>query len=162
MKNTVLVVEDEQDTADLLKSILEREGFLVVYAKDGRQATTLIETMRAPSLVLLDMVIPYVSGFELLRVIRHHPDWQRVPVIMVSANNYEPEIQRALAEGATDYLTKSNRRSELLKKIQNALGSTSESAGEEGIPDSPDLKASHKGRRTQRGVSDDKPIDNAA
>jgi response regulator RpfG family c-di-GMP phosphodiesterase len=54
MKTTVLVVEDEQNTAELLKCVLERTGFLVTHAKDGRQATTLIETTRAPSLVLID------------------------------------------------------------------------------------------------------------
>ncbi|MGZ8367064.1 MAG: response regulator, partial [Nitrospira sp.] len=106
MKTTVLVVEDEQDTAELLKCVLERTGFLVTHAEDGRQATTLIETTRAPSLVLLDMVIPYVSGIELLRVIRRHPDWQGVPVIMLSADDYEPDIQQALREGATAYVTK--------------------------------------------------------
>ena len=54
MKTTVLVVKDEQDTAELLKCVLERTGFLVTHAKDGRQATTLIETIRPPSLIVLD------------------------------------------------------------------------------------------------------------
>ena len=121
MKYKVLVVEDEQDTADLLKTILEREGFSVIHAKDGRQAANLIETMRAPSLVLLDMVIPYVSGFELLSVIRHHPDWQEVPVIMLSADYYEPDIQRALREGATTYVVKQPGLHELIQAIVRVL-----------------------------------------
>jgi two-component system, OmpR family, alkaline phosphatase synthesis response regulator PhoP len=121
MKTTVLVVEDEQDTAELLKCVLEREGFLVVYAKDGRQATTLIETIRPPSLIVLDMVIPYVSGFELLRVIRRHPDWQTIPVIMLSADHYEPDIQQALREGATTYLVKQPGLHNLIQAIAQVL-----------------------------------------
>lgn len=124
MKTTVLVVEDEQDTAELLKCVLERTGFLVTHAKDGRQATTLIETTRAPSLVLLDMVIPYVSGIELLRVIRRHPDWQGVPVIMLSADDYEPDIQQALREGATAYVTKQKGSAGLLQAVTQLLPAT--------------------------------------
>jgi len=121
MKTKVLVVEDEQDTADLLKSILEREGFSVLHAGDGRQASTLIDTIRPPSLVLLDMVIPYVSGFELLGVIRRHPDWQGIPVIMLSADYYEPDIQRALREGATAYVVKQPGLHDLIQAIAQVL-----------------------------------------
>jgi|APDOM4702015159_1054818.scaffolds.fasta_scaffold181588_2 CheY-like chemotaxis protein len=121
MKHTVLVVEDEQDTADLLKCVLEREGFSVLHAGDGRQASTLVDTIRPPSLVLLDMVIPYVNGFELLGVIRRHPDWQGVPVIMLSADYYEPDIQRALREGATTYVVKQPGLQNLIQAIAHVL-----------------------------------------
>lgn len=121
MKTTVLVVEDEQDTADLLKHVLEQEGFSVLHASDGRRAATLIETIRPPSLVLLDMVIPYVSGFELLRLIRHHPDWQLTPIIMLSADDYEPDIQQALREGATAYVTKQKGSPGLLQAVKRLL-----------------------------------------
>lgn len=121
MKTTVLVVEDEQDTADLLKHVLEQEGFSVLHAGDGRQAHTLIDTIRPPSLVLLDMVIPYVSGFELLRIIRCHPDWQLIPIIMLSADDYEPDIQQALREGATAYVTKQEGSAGLLQAVKRLL-----------------------------------------
>ncbi|HMS83959.1 MAG TPA: response regulator [Nitrospira sp.] len=125
MKQTVVVVvEDEPDTADLLIRTLEREGLSIVHAKDGRQATTLIETIAPPSLVLLDMVIPYVSGFELLGIIRRHPNWQQVPILMVSADYYEPDIQRALQEGATAYIVKSRGFSDLLRAMKQILPQT--------------------------------------
>ena len=124
MNTTVLVVEDEQDTAELLKRLLEREGFSVLHAGDGRQARTLIDTIRPPSLILLDMVIPYVSGFELLRVIRRHPDWQHTPIIMLSADNYEPDIQQALREGATAYVTKQKGSAGLLQAVKRFLSAT--------------------------------------
>lgn len=121
MKQQVLMVEDEQDTADLVKTILEREGFSVLHAKDGRQATTLIETMQTPSLILLDMVIPYANGFEVLNAIRRHPDWNNVPVLMLSADYFEPDIKRAIREGATTYLVKQPGLSDLLPTIRRLV-----------------------------------------
>ncbi len=162
MKNTILVVEDEQDTADLLKSILERDGYAVVHVKDGRQAIALTETIRCPSLILLDMVVPYVNGFELLGVIRSHSDWQQVPVIMVSANSYPPDIQRALAEGATDYLIKSDSQGELLKKIRKVLGSPPESSGAEGLPESDGRNTSPPRRKARQRARNHKRSDKAA
>jgi DNA-binding response OmpR family regulator len=67
------------------------------------------------------MVIPYVSGFELLRVIRRHPDWKTIPVIMLSADHYEPDIQQALREGATTYLVKQPGLHNLIQAIAQVL-----------------------------------------
>ncbi len=121
MKHKILVIEDEQDTADLLKSVLEREGFSVLQAKDGRQASTLIRTARPPSLVLLDLVIPYVSGREILKTIREHPDWKQIPIIVLSADSYGPDIQRALHEGATAYMTKQKGTARLIEAMRQTL-----------------------------------------
>ena len=121
MKQKVLVVEDEQDTVDLLKHVLEREGFSVLQVKDGRQATALVGTIRPPSLVLLDLVIPYVSGPEVLRMIREDPDWKQVPIIVLSADSYEPDIRRALSEGATAYVTKQKGSLGLLAAVKQTL-----------------------------------------
>ncbi|MBX3334025.1 MAG: response regulator [Nitrospira sp.] len=120
-KHKILVVEDEADTADLLKHILEREGFSVIQAKDGRQASSLIGTVRPPSLVLLDLVVPYVSGAELLKLIRDHPDWCHTPVIMVSADSYGPDIQQALRQGATAYVTKQKGSAGLIEAMRRVL-----------------------------------------
>ena len=121
MKNKILLVEDEEDTATLLKSILEREGFSVIRAKDGRQANTLVDTIRPPSLILLDLILPYISGSELLQIIRHHPDWQRTPVIIVSADSHGPDKHRALNNGATGYVLKQKGAAALLKEIREIL-----------------------------------------
>ena len=126
MKHKILIVEDERDTADLLKGILEREGFSVLHAKDGRQAANLIETTRPPSLVLLDLVIPYVSGPEVLRMIRERPDWKHIPIIVLSADTYGPDIQRALHEGATAYVTKQKGSVGLLQAVKRILTTTPE------------------------------------
>ncbi|MGE0644987.1 MAG: PleD family two-component system response regulator [Nitrospira sp.] len=127
MKRKILVVEDEQDTADLLKHVLEREGFSVLQAKDGRQASSMIGTEQPPALVLLDLVIPYVSGTELLKLMRNHPDWCETPVIVVSADSYEPDIQRALHQGATAYVTKQKGSAGLIEAMKRVLNPRSSS-----------------------------------
>lgn len=121
MKHKILVVEDEQDTADLLKCVLKREGFSVLHAKDGREASALIAAERPPSLVLLDLVVPYVSGSELLKLIRTHPDWCRTPIIVLSADSYEPDIQQVLLQGATAYVTKQKGSVGLLQAVKRVL-----------------------------------------
>ncbi len=123
MARTILCIEDEQDTGDLLQSILEREGYVVVRAADGRQATSLIGTMQPPMLILLDIVVPYANGFELLAAFRQHHEWKHVPIIMVSADYYEPDIQRALSEGATAYVVKNPELQDLMQTVKQVLSS---------------------------------------
>ncbi|MBX3305275.1 MAG: response regulator [Nitrospira sp.] len=121
MKTKILIVEDEPDTALLLTRTLERGGFSIRHASDGRQVSTLIDTTAPPSLVVLDIVIPYVNGFELLDAIRRHPDWHDIPVIMLSADSYEPDIQRALRAGATAYVVKQLGLRALIRAIVQVL-----------------------------------------
>lgn len=121
MSHTILCVEDEQDTGDLLQALLDREGYHVVRASDGRQAICLIETMLPPALILLDIVVPYVNGFELLAGLRANPDWKHIPIIMLSADSYEPDIQRALTGGATGYVVKRQGFQELLQTLNRIL-----------------------------------------
>lgn len=123
MTPTILSIEDEPDTSTLLKNVLEREGYRVVHAADGRQAICLIETMLPPALILLDVILPYVNGFELLTALRLNPDWKHVPIIMVSADSCAADIERALAHGATDYVVKMVGVEEVMRKVRRALSS---------------------------------------
>jgi len=118
-KRTVVVVEDDQIVATLLESLLGREGFEVQMAQDGRQATSLIEhATEPPALVLLDVMLPYVDGLELLRKIRAQVSWSAVPIIMLTAKSQEQTIVRALDQGANDYIVKPFRPGELLARIR--------------------------------------------
>jgi len=121
MTHTILCVEDEPDTGNMIQAILEREGYRVVRASDGRQAVCLIETILPPALVLLDIVLPYVNGFELLAGLRRNPDWQHIPIIMLSADSYKPDIQQALNEGATAYVVKQRGFHELVQRVKEIL-----------------------------------------
>jgi len=120
-KPTLLMAEDEEDTASLIKFLLERAGYHVVHAPDGHQAQRLIDTMAPPSLVLLDIMLPHLSGLQLLPYIRKKTEWQRVPVIMLTADSSEHDIQQALAAGANDYMVKPFNPRELTARLSRFL-----------------------------------------
>lgn len=114
---TVFVVEDNDEVAFLVKFLLERNGFRVELARDGRAAEQQIATMSAPSLVILDIMLPYTDGFQLLEQIRSCKAWERVPVIMLTAKAQEDAIVRALEAGASDYVVKPFQPNELLARV---------------------------------------------
>ena len=101
----VLVVEDEPALVTLLRYNLEREGFAVNEAHDGEEALLqLRETM--PDAVLLDWMLPRISGIEVCRQIRRAPAWRDLPVIMLTARGDEGDRVRGLDSGADDYVVK--------------------------------------------------------
>ena len=113
-----VVVEDDEDIGRLLQFILEREGFSVTLCADGRVAAARIESGEVPALVILDVMLPYVNGFELLAIVRKSPAWRQVPVLMLTAKSREGDIVRAQDEGANDYVTKPFRPAELTARIR--------------------------------------------
>ena len=115
---TAVVVEDDQIIVTLLEHLLSRRGFDVRIALDGRQAADFIDTLPPPALVLLDVMLPYLDGFELIKRIREHATWNQVPIIMLTAKSREQNIVRALDCGANDYLIKPFRPEELLARIR--------------------------------------------
>jgi DNA-binding response OmpR family regulator len=111
------VVEDHEHVAYLLEHMLRREGFEVALTADGRGAADYISTQSAPTVVLMDVMLPYLDGFELTRLIRAHPAWRKVPVIMLSGRSTEEDVVRALEAGANDFVSKPYRPKELLARI---------------------------------------------
>jgi CheY-like chemotaxis protein len=114
---TVLMIEDHDDTACLVRFILERNGYAVRHAPDGRNAKRLTETSEPPDLVLLDISLPSLSGLEVLRAIRSTPEWRRIPVIMLTANGRPESIAEATTLGATEYLKKPFSPEHLLRTV---------------------------------------------
>ncbi|HPV83928.1 MAG: response regulator [Nitrospira sp.] len=117
-KPTVLMVEDEEDTASLLKFLLERASYAVVHAKDGRQAQELADTMAPPDIVLLDVMLPFLSGLQVLTYLRKRDDWGEVPIVMLTADGSEHDIKRALENGANDYMVKPFNPRELTSRLK--------------------------------------------
>ncbi|MCK9381347.1 MAG: response regulator transcription factor [Sulfuritalea sp.] len=118
---TALVVEDAESIAKLLRFILEREGFRVEHAGDGREAQRLIAVMAPPAVVLLDVMLPYVDGFELIASIRAQPGWEQLPILMLSSKGSERDIARALDAGADDYMVKPFQPDELKARLRRLL-----------------------------------------
>ncbi|MFD2367387.1 response regulator transcription factor [Pseudoduganella sp. GCM10020061] len=119
--HSILVIEDDDHIAQILKFMLQRQGFLVTVAADGAVARSHIQASPPPELVLLDVMLPHVDGFELVRVIRAQAGWENTPVIMLTAKNQEPDIVRALDAGANDYMLKPFQPNELLARIRRYL-----------------------------------------
>jgi len=115
---SVLVVEDDEFTARLLQFLLEREQYAVILASDGQAALSYIESHAPTSIVLMDVMLPYIDGFELLHQLRQHPAWRRTRVIMLSAKSEGSDIARALDAGADDYLSKPFKPEELFARIR--------------------------------------------
>ena len=103
---SILVVDDNDDNAEIVRALLEARGFPVLVAHDGDQAMALFESAR-PSLVLLDVLMPGRSGWEVCRLMRQHPEHGRsVRIIMLTALAEWNDKQSALQTGADDYITK--------------------------------------------------------
>lgn len=121
---TILYVEDNEEIAFLMKAILEREGFEICHYLNGSDAVAHVHSMAPSSIVILDIMIPYLDGFQLIREIRAQDSWAAVPILMVSAKSREQDIVQALELGANDYVTKPFRPPELLARIKRLLGTS--------------------------------------
>jgi len=119
-----VVVEDDEDIGRLLKFILEREGYRVTLYPDGRKASERFGTQEVPALVVLDVMLPYVNGHQLLEIIRGSSTWKPVPVLMLTAKSGEADVVRALDGGASDYLTKPFVPAELKARVRRLVPKT--------------------------------------
>jgi DNA-binding response OmpR family regulator len=116
----ILIVEDDEVTSYMLEFLLQREGYTVTKANDGKEALKLIENSKPFDIVLLDIMIPYINGFELVSHIRSQPAWGKTPVLMLSGKSQEKDIVKALDSGATDYIVKPFQPGEVLARIRKA------------------------------------------
>ena len=118
---SVLVVEDDVHIAHVLGFMLERQGYRVIQVADGRAAVQHVMSQPAPDLVLLDVMLPYVDGFEIVGLIRAQAGWEAVPVLMLTAKNTERDTVRALDAGANDFIIKPFQPQELLARLRRFL-----------------------------------------
>src|SRR5438445_13816534 len=123
MKANILIVEDEEALALLLRYNLEAEGYEVETVARGDEADLLLKE-HSPDLVILDWMLPGLSGIELCRRLRARPETQQLPIIMLTARGEETERVRGLATGADDYIVKPFSVPELLARIRALLRRT--------------------------------------
>ena len=117
---SVIIVEDDEDIADSIRYNLEREGFRVRLATTGEDALNLILD-RPPNLILLDLNLPHMNGFELCRRLRAESTTTRVPILMLTARADEADKVLGLNMGADDYITKPFSMRELMARVNAAL-----------------------------------------
>lgn len=118
---SILLVEDEPDTADLVKLIMEQEGYQVLHAADGQDALEKVASIPLPSLVLLDIQLPHVDGIVVLETIRAIPDWRDVPVVLMTAVVDPLCIRQAVSLKVQEYLIKPFKRDTLVRYVERAL-----------------------------------------
>jgi two-component system phosphate regulon response regulator PhoB len=120
MTARVLIVEDEAPLAEMLRYNLEAEGFRVSHAESGEEAEIMVAEER-PDLVLLDWMLPQVSGIELCRRLRTRPETRAIPIVMLTARGEEGDRIRGLSTGADDYVVKPFSLPELMARVKAIL-----------------------------------------
>ena len=117
----ILIVEDEKQIADMIAFKLTNSGHQVIRAQDGEQALKLAR-LDIPDLIMLDAMMPGLSGFEVLRRLKIDSELRAVPVIMVTAKGHERDVLSGLRGGAVDYVLKPFSLKELAARVELALG----------------------------------------
>jgi DNA-binding response OmpR family regulator len=116
----VLIADDEPNIVAAVEFLLQRNGYEVHVARNGDEALKLVEACN-PDLVLLDVMMPLRSGYEVCKRVRENADWRRIKIIMLSAKGRDAEVSKGLAIGA-DHITKPFSTQELVARINGLLG----------------------------------------
>lgn len=121
MAKRVLIVDDEPNIVAALEYLLRRSGYEVYAAADGEAALQQVAAL-APDLVLLDVMMPEKSGYDVCQRMRANPQWRNIRIAILSAKGREAEISKGLSLGADAYITKPFSNAELVAKIAELLG----------------------------------------
>jgi DNA-binding response OmpR family regulator len=124
----VLIVDDEPNIVAALEFLLERRGYEVRVAANGEDAVALAESFR-PDVMLLDVMMPKRSGYEVCQRVRERADMQHVKIVMLSAKGREAEVSKGLSLGADLYITKPFSTRELVERIDALFGAAAEPGG---------------------------------
>lgn len=124
MPDKILIAEDDAMTARYLMSLLKTQGYQAEWVADGEAALASIRK-DPPALILSDLVMPYRDGYQILRELRSDPIAKKIPVILMSAQDREEYVVRALDEGASDYVVKPFGAREMLARIRKCLRNAS-------------------------------------
>ncbi|GMV35902.1 MAG: hypothetical protein AMXMBFR61_04100 [Fimbriimonadales bacterium] len=117
----ILVCDDERHIVRLIQVNLERQGWEVVTAYDGKEGLEKIKSVH-PDLVVLDVMMPYMDGFEVLKTLRREPEFQELPVIMLTAKAQDKDVFEGYHYGADMYLTKPFNPMELVTFVKRIIG----------------------------------------
>jgi len=117
----ILIVDDEPSIVISLEYLMRREGFEVTVAADGEAALAAVAA-RPPDLVILDVMMPKLNGFEVCQRLRAEPAWRGIRVLMLTAKGREAELQKGLSLGADAYVTKPFSTRDLVAEVRRLLG----------------------------------------
>ncbi len=121
MSKRILIADDEQNIVISIEFLLRREGFEVIVAGDGEEALAKVRAER-PDLVLLDVMMPKMNGFDVCQALRADPDLGATRILMLTAKGRDTEVSKGLGLGADGYMTKPFSTKELLAEVRKLLG----------------------------------------
>ena len=121
MAKKVLIADDEPNIVTSLEYLMTKSGYEVAIARNGEEALALVESFQ-PDLVLLDVMMPRRSGYEVCQRMRERPEWGRIKIVMLSAKGRDAEVSNGLAIGADAYVTKPFSNRELIARVGGLLG----------------------------------------
>jgi DNA-binding response OmpR family regulator len=123
-QKTVLIIEDEEDAADMFAEMMRVSGYRVLKTSSSTPALTMMAAEK-PDVVILDIMMPEISGLDILRQMRKDPELVNIPVVVVSAKSMPADIKHGMEAGASMYLTKPVGFTELKEAIERVLGGQS-------------------------------------
>jgi len=129
MPKEILIVDDEPSIVVPIQFLMEQQGYSVLVAENGEDALDVIYKYK-PDLILLDIMLPRIDGYEVCEIVRLDPRYRDIKIIFLTAKGREVEIAKGLALGADAYITKPFSNTELIAKVKELLVNTNENCGE--------------------------------
>jgi DNA-binding response OmpR family regulator len=129
MPKEILIVDDEPSIVVPIQFLMEQQGYSVLVAENGEDALDVIYKYK-PDLILLDIMLPRIDGYEVCEIVRLNPEYRNVKIIFLTAKGREVEIAKGLALGANAYITKPFSNTQLVAKVKELLDNTNENSGE--------------------------------
>ena len=129
MPKEILIVDDEPSIVVPIQFLMEQQGYSVLVAENGEDALDVIYKYK-PDLILLDIMLPRIDGYEVCEIVRLNPEYRNVKIIFLTAKGREVEIAKGLALGANAYITKPFSNTELVAKVKALLNNENEDTGE--------------------------------
>ena len=120
MNDAILVVDDDPNSLDIVRTFLQSRGYTAYTAVDGKEALARLDEFH-PALMLLDVMMPGMDGWEVARVVKNHPNFKEVRVIMLTARSDFTDKHQGLRAGADDYIVKPIRLDELERRVERNL-----------------------------------------
>lgn len=119
-KNRILIADDNQPNRELLEAMLDEVDYEIAVAVDGQDTLAKVKSFQ-PDLILLDVMMPRLSGFEVCQTLKSDPATKKIMILMVTALNEQGDIERAVKVGTNDFVSKPVNKFELLTRVKNAL-----------------------------------------
>ncbi len=120
-KPNVMIIEDDMVVSGFLRHLFNKHGYETHYANDGKKAINMISEINPPDLIIMDIMLPFKDGYQILKSIRSNETWSNVPVMVLTSKGKEQDIVRAFSAGANDYLKKPFQSQELMARAERLV-----------------------------------------